>query len=59
MAVVYGKQQLQSAADEFTRCWAAKDPLSPDNVKLMFHALVLLCAGVGVALETLQEQSRR
>lgn len=59
MALLYGMVQIKSAEDEFTRCWSAKDPLSPENVKLAFHAMILLCAGLSEALEDIHGHARK
>jgi len=56
MTFFYGQSQLTGAVDEFTRCWMAKDPKSPDNLKLAFHALVLLAGGLNEALEDFSER---
>lgn len=59
MALLYGKSQLKSAEDEFMRCWGAKDPASPENIKLAFHAMIMLCAGLSEALEDIHGHSRK
>lgn len=56
MTFFYGQTQLNAAVDELTRCWMARDPKSPDTVKLAYHALVLLSSGINEALEDFAER---
>ncbi|MGE0117623.1 MAG: hypothetical protein AB7S71_01620 [Dongiaceae bacterium] len=56
MTFFYGQSQLKTAEDEFTRCWMARDPKSPETVKLAYHALIMLSTGIKEALEDFAER---
>jgi hypothetical protein len=56
MTFFYGKSQLTAAQNELTKCWGAKDPKSPETIKLAYHALIMLATGIAEALEDFSER---